>query len=669
MTREISSVERMEQGGGGRKSHGPRQEDANDDHVQPRRLREPSYYQKRVRDDDDNHHAPRTERLEIRPQSPVNIAKQRFHHARAAAAATRQEEQDGTTAQPLRSPRIKGGTTHDNDKHTQTNNSMMMIHLDSAANNATNTTTNNQDQGNAIEIAKRRYHQNRARRKGEGPKSEKTDEPPSMHKNKNPGFLEGKVGIRTGMEGPARERIANRHWEWNRKMGRTTRNEIPIRPTNNDGEQQQEELPMPGAFRVGSQDDQDSIVPWPSEDLNPSNHPPVLPPLGGALPPTTQVQSSSSLPVDEKTNDQKRKRRRMLYYPMACLILVAAVVVAAVVGILPATSNENSTMSPSSTAVPTATPNWVPLGSAILGPSESSMFGFQTVLARDVMIFATSDPTYQDDSGLIQIYAYNNSSGWIQMGKNLLGDSKGDRLGTQLQISNNGLTIAMASAMGYVRIHQWDIATGEWIQLGSRLETNNTTTTTTLALAFSGDGMYVALGSTVIRVFQYNATGGEWDLQGPILPFQTFPNNLALSDDGQYISFLNSWETGRLVMRRFRFLSNLWRTISSRNEFILTEIPFFATAYSRFADISVLAYFFEEQQGATENAARQRILVVDKTISFDEITTRLERRDASFSSFGLEYPPPIAMSGNGKRIAYITLQQQGTTSSSSSSSS
>jgi len=143
--------------------------------------------------------------------------------------------------------------------------------------------------------------------------------------------------------------------------------------------------------------------------------------------------------------------------------------------------------------------NWVPLGQRIHGTIDKNQFGFSIQLSADGHTLVVGEPVFEVGTGRVQIFSYNDSKSWIQLGADILGDLTNSDFGQSVTISGDGRRVAIGAPdykklnNGIVFVHVYDDTEGgEGWGVGQRINGKNT--------AFHGFGQYVSLsgdGSTL----------------------------------------------------------------------------------------------------------------------------------------------------------------------------
>jgi hypothetical protein len=148
--------------------------------------------------------------------------------------------------------------------------------------------------------------------------------------------------------------------------------------------------------------------------------------------------------------------------------------------------------------------SWVQLGNNIDG-DKSNLSGYSVSLSSDGNIVAigaiSNSGNGKSESGNARIYQYI-SGAWVQMGQDINGEGEGDRSGSSVSLSSDGLTVAIGairngdngSASGHTRIYQHKL--DSWVQIGQDIDGNASGDFSGGSVSLSSDGSIVAIGSS-----------------------------------------------------------------------------------------------------------------------------------------------------------------------------
>jgi hypothetical protein len=122
---------------------------------------------------------------------------------------------------------------------------------------------------------------------------------------------------------------------------------------------------------------------------------------------------------------------------------------------------------------------WVQLGSTIPGDYSSDEFGSHVKLDSAGLQLVIGSPRNDDNgsnSGQVKVYIFNTGTmEWEQLGQTLLGDNNGDRFGTHVDMTNNGMGIIIGAPRsdtpdnlaGSVYVYEYNPNTELWEQVGN----------------------------------------------------------------------------------------------------------------------------------------------------------------------------------------------------------
>lgn len=143
------------------------------------------------------------------------------------------------------------------------------------------------------------------------------------------------------------------------------------------------------------------------------------------------------------------------------------------------------------------------IGTNLYGEVEYGEFGGSIALNEDGDIIVIGIPHYfgEANPGTTVVYALEGFQ-WVQRGEDIVGSGGFDHTGTCVDITNDGLRIAIgafnascdnASACGEVRIFDWDNTA--WNQVGSAIEGNNSFDNLGYSLQLNNNGSTIVVGT------------------------------------------------------------------------------------------------------------------------------------------------------------------------------
>jgi hypothetical protein len=196
------------------------------------------------------------------------------------------------------------------------------------------------------------------------------------------------------------------------------------------------------------------------------------------------------------------------------------------------------------------TETWDQLGSNIDGEGELDYSGTSIDLSADGFtvaigsaLNADNGAVYPDGHGHVRVFIYDGAD-WMQQGVDLDGDSAGDAFGASVALSADGHTLAVGAieaVAGIVRVYTW--TDSAWVPVGADIVGVDAGDKLGAGLDLSADGLTLAVGAPYQdgggHVQIYTLVQGTWTLQGADLEYVTandkFGERLALSADGSTV--------------------------------------------------------------------------------------------------------------------------------------
>ena len=200
--------------------------------------------------------------------------------------------------------------------------------------------------------------------------------------------------------------------------------------------------------------------------------------------------------------------------------------------------------------------SWVQMGSDIDGEGTGDNSGSSVSISADgsrVAIGATDNDGGGSNRGHVRVYEWNGTS-WVQLGDDINGEDAGDESGTSVSMSADGTRVAIGAPnnsdagglSGHVRIYEWNGT--NWLQIGSDINGQNTFDDSGTSVSMSADGNRVAIGSPgadgdgilrgTTRVYEWD--GSEWDQLGDDIDGQANVDAsgtaVAMSGDGSRVA-------------------------------------------------------------------------------------------------------------------------------------
>lgn len=144
---------------------------------------------------------------------------------------------------------------------------------------------------------------------------------------------------------------------------------------------------------------------------------------------------------------------------------------------------------------------WLQLGSDIEGEGAFDLSGHSVSLSANgqrVAIGAPENEGIGTGAGHVRIFEWNvDSLMWIQMGADIDGKREFEFTGYSVSLSDKGNILALGApfVVGTARVYHWNSDSSEWIQLGQDIEGESILDAAGLAVAISGQGTRVVVGS------------------------------------------------------------------------------------------------------------------------------------------------------------------------------
>ncbi len=200
--------------------------------------------------------------------------------------------------------------------------------------------------------------------------------------------------------------------------------------------------------------------------------------------------------------------------------------------------------------------NWVQLGNELRGTNPGDRMGSSVTLSADgniVAIGAIRNDEGGSNAGQVRIYQWQNNT-WVQMGNALNGSAAGEQFGVEVDLSDDGLTVAVGGNgndhtdrnAGYAQVYRFNGA--DWVQRGQDIYGIYEGGELGLGLALSADGNVVAVGSPrgdhdsnalgYVQVFEWENT--NWNQIGSTIFGENrndyFGYSISLSDNGRILA-------------------------------------------------------------------------------------------------------------------------------------
>jgi hypothetical protein len=203
---------------------------------------------------------------------------------------------------------------------------------------------------------------------------------------------------------------------------------------------------------------------------------------------------------------------------------------------------------------------WIQLGTDIDGVAGGDESGAAVAISENGNRVAIGSPYHDgpaNSTGHVRVFEYDGND-WIQVGGDIEGGTLADWLGWSVAMSSDGNRIAVGapqtygggSRYGFVRVLDWDLATSDWVQVGSEVVAEAEGDRAGFALGISADGTRLAIGAPAndgvagtnrghVRVFEWNDVGSDWDQLGADIDgdadYDFFGEAVSMSSDGEHV--------------------------------------------------------------------------------------------------------------------------------------
>jgi hypothetical protein len=195
---------------------------------------------------------------------------------------------------------------------------------------------------------------------------------------------------------------------------------------------------------------------------------------------------------------------------------------------------------------------WVQKGKDIIDDEEYDYSGAAIDLSADgdtVAVGAYKSDNAGDNAGRVSIYEWNGSA-WIQKGGDLDGEEAYSGAGISVDMSADGNIVAVGAHenseagyhAGHTRVFQWNSATSAWSQMGSDINGESESDYSGSAIDLSSNGLTLAVGAYLndgedsndighVRVYRWNMATANWDQMGTDIDGEAAYDNSGVSVD------------------------------------------------------------------------------------------------------------------------------------------
>ncbi len=198
--------------------------------------------------------------------------------------------------------------------------------------------------------------------------------------------------------------------------------------------------------------------------------------------------------------------------------------------------------------------DWVQLGDDIPGEA-ADLSALSVATSGDgnrIIIGAEYNDGNGHQAGHSRVYRLEGSA-WTQMGTDIDGEAAGDRSGTSVAMSSDGVTVAAGGPgndgngqeSGHVRVFEFDGS--EWVQLGADIDGSARLVRSGRSVALDSQGSTVAV-SAATGTSVYRLDGGAWSQIGSAIETEDvseWVSSLAISSMGDIVVIGASVNDGR----------------------------------------------------------------------------------------------------------------------------
>ena len=203
--------------------------------------------------------------------------------------------------------------------------------------------------------------------------------------------------------------------------------------------------------------------------------------------------------------------------------------------------------------------SWKVRGRDVTGVVGGQFLGATVVLSRDGTVMAVGSPGANDNMGMVQTYQFLDDISWRNYGEPIEGVGQ---FGISIDLDTYGRVLAVggtlaagpeggsstSTATGHVRVFEFNVASDEWKALGEPLYGDEDFENMGWAVALSGDGKKLAVGSPAYqnhkgRVQVYDWHEKKWQMLGPqIAPDRQhgIGYGVSFSQDGNHLAIVSN---------------------------------------------------------------------------------------------------------------------------------
>ena len=218
---------------------------------------------------------------------------------------------------------------------------------------------------------------------------------------------------------------------------------------------------------------------------------------------------------------------------------------------------------------------WVQLGEDIHGTDLEEKLGRGVAISDDGRTIAAGADGFNNGIGRVLVFEFNNGS-WVQIGEDLVGVNAGGKFGNEVSLSSDGTTLGVGAPSSFGNTgsaHIYQNQGGNWVQLGEDINgdidlglfgNGMDISSDGLTIAIGGDGLF---GAGALRVLKF--MDGSWTPIGETIvgeeSFDRIGSNVSISDDGSIVAVsalgndANGASSG--AVRVYRNLNGTWTKI------------------------------------------------------------------------------------------------------------
>ena len=229
--------------------------------------------------------------------------------------------------------------------------------------------------------------------------------------------------------------------------------------------------------------------------------------------------------------------------------------------------------------------DWVQVGQTLYGTFEDEHFGEALSLSGDgsTLVIGSPDFTqfvpFKENVGKTQVYSYTSDS-WVQVGEDLVGSSRINRMGGDVDIDYDGNTLVTSeyaysdgtSLPSIGRIRVYSLINGDWNQVGQDIVGKTANEKLGLSARINAAGSVVSAGSpsttvSLGKVSVFSLNNDVWESKGSeIIGTQTgdiFGQRHDLDSLGQNLIIGAELKDSPLSfageVKTFTFITNEWQ--------------------------------------------------------------------------------------------------------------